>query len=351
MKKIGILATLFSAMFLVSFTTPRDTARRVPTAFRVAFWNVENLFDTVNDTLTADEDFTPMGKLAWTEERYQKKLENIAKTLTSLPETRILPFVGLCEIENEKVLQDLLAQPAFQNKGYTYIHKNSPDERGIDVALIYRDAFFKISDQQWLTVDLTGVTIKADHTRDILYVKGTLMGDNLHVFVNHWPSRREGDKESEPKRMKAAEVLKAKLDSIKSAEPTAKIIVMGDFNDAPSDKSLQALDEVYKAQKAISGNQLYNPMYELEKSNKGTLYHNGEFNTFDQILVSGALVNPESPKFRSEDELGKIFAPDWMCFIDPKSKQQRPNRTFAGTKYYGGYSDHFPVYYDLKLEF
>lgn len=351
MKKIGIFATLITIMLLVSTSSPHLSARRVPTAFRVAFWNVENLFDTVNDTLTDDDEFTPTGKMAWTEERYQKKLENIAKTLTSLPETRILPLIGLSEIENEKVLQDLLAQPAFQNKGYAYVHKNSPDERGIDVALIYRDALFKISDQQWLTVDLTGVTIKPDHTRDILYVKGALMGDNLHVFVNHWPSRREGDKESEPKRIRAAEVLKAKLDSLKSADPSAKIIVMGDFNDAPTDKSMQVLDEVYKAEKAVSRNLLYNPMYELEKSNKGTLYHNGEFNTFDQILISGSLMDPTTPKFRSEDGLGKIFAPDWMCFIDPKSKQQRPNRTYAGTKYYGGFSDHFPVYYDLKLVF
>jgi endonuclease/exonuclease/phosphatase family metal-dependent hydrolase len=343
------VAYVFSTSQNIQSKWVDDAGRRAPSKFRFVFWNVENLFDTDNDPNTQDEDFTPEGRNAWTAERYQKKLEHTAKVLMNIPESYIVPLIGLCEIENKKTLDDLLSETDLRNSGYAYIHRESPDERGIDVALLYRQGAFEVLATEWLTVTFDD---PKDKTREILYVKGSLMGDTLHVMVNHWPSRREGEKISEPKRMQAAKVANAKVEQIQAENPNAKIVIMGDFNDDPDNKSMmKGLGANSTPANAIKNNGLFNMMYDLNKQGKGTLYFEGQFNLFDQFVVSGDLADPNNRRMVLEQNEGKIFAPDWTTFTDVKTKAKRPNRTFAGSKYIGGFSDHYPVYIDLRNNF
>lgn len=357
-KKIVLLvaATVVSIGFIISTAqkttalAPADEIRRAPSKYRIVFWNVENLFDTADDPTTNDEDFTPKGLYAWTTDRYQAKLEQTAKVLMNIPESYIVPLIGLVEIENKKTLDDLINETDLRNLGYDYVHRESPDERGIDVALLYRKGMFEVLEQEWLHVALD--TINKDQTREILYVKGTLMGDTLHVLVNHWPSRREGIKLSDPKRMIAANVARVKVEGIQNINPKAKIIIMGDFNDDPDNKSItKGLLANNTPNNAIKNNGLFNMMFDLHKQGKGTLYFDGKFNLFDQMIVSGDLADPTNRRMVLEQNEGKIFAPDWTTFTDVKTNLKRPNRTFSGTKYIGGFSDHFPVYIDLRNNF
>jgi len=323
-------------------------AKKMPSEFRIVFYNVENFFHPDNDPNKQDDDFTTFGKLNWDTIRYQKKLENIAKVLNSIQENKIIPFIGLCEIENRKVLEDLLTLPEMNNKNYAILHKDSPDERGIDVAMLYRESSFRPMATEWLTINLPGP--KIDSTRDILYVKGKLMSDTIHVFINHWPSRKEGKDLSEPKRIAASALLVNRINDINIQNPNAKIIVMGDFNDEPTNKSISTiLNARYTINSAIKNNWLYNMMYEPFRAGIGSYYYQGSFDLFDQIIVSNDLLESESKGIVCRSKQGSIYFPDWLCFIDSKSGDKKPNRTYAGTKYYGGFSDHFPVYIDLKM--
>ncbi len=306
----------------------------------LAFYNVENLFDTKNDPRVADDDFTPQGKLKWTKERYDAKLNNIALVTDKLKGD--LPiFMGMVEVENRSVLEDLINDTKLQSGNYGISHKDSPDKRGIDVALIYRKDYARLIESASYNVDLGHVL-----TRDILYSKFELKdGEILHTFVNHWPSRRKGQEASEYKRVKAANVLKSNIDKILKANPKANIAIMGDFNDYPDNKSLK---QILKA--GTDTRKLYNLAYKMHKAAKdtkrGSHSYKGEWGMLDQIIVSPNMMDKHG-EFAIKPSDFNVFYKEFLIFQHPKYKTYQPNRTYAGPKYIGGYSDHLPVYVEL----
>lgn len=306
---------------------------------RVVFYNVENLFDCINDSLKLDDEFTPEGALHWNEYRYTRKLHNIAKVFMAIGEWNFPLLIGLCEVENRKVLQDLIYNTPLKKKPIGIVHYDSPDIRGIDVALLYDTSRFQIIHSSRYQPEIN--KNYGRKTRDILYVCGILQNkDTIHVMVNHWPSRYGGQLASEPNRINAAIKVKQICDSILVKNPGSCIIIMGDFNDEPQDKSLA---EVLKACHLQQKNcQLYNLMSQLTK---GTLHYAGtipRWYTFDHLIISEAML-PSNPSPGAKVTHWDVFDPDWLR--EPET--MRPYRTFKGPAYTGGFSDHFPVYLDL----
>jgi len=301
-------------------------------------YNVENLYDTVDDPKIPDEEFLPSSEKKWDAEKYQKKLSDISKVISEVNPLELPEIVGLAEIENQQVLVDLVNTGSLKGK-YGIIHEESPDYRGIDVALIYRkDAF------QELSHEVLPVTFSDDpefKTRDILHVTGKIRNKLVHIFVNHWPSRIGGDEKTEPKRVLAASVLKQKVDEILSTNPSSRIIIMGDMNDEPANKSLK---DTLGAKEPGSGAALVNLMFPDDNAGKGTYFYSGNWNMLDNLVVSESILKGKGIKV--EGQKGNIFSSDWMIFKN-KSGDKTPNRSYVGNKYVGGVSDHFPVYFKM----
>lgn len=314
--------------------------------YRILFYNVENLFDTKDDSLKNDAEFLPQGAKYWTWKKYQDKCAKIAKTIIAVGGWELPEIVGLCEIENRKTLNGILYSTPLKKANYRIIHQESPDHRGIDVALFYQpDRFFPI-DTAFL--ELTYNKSSQSTTREVLYVKGaTHTDDTLHLFVNHWPSRWGGQLESEYKRISAALLLRSKIDSIFQVNTKAKIIIMGDFNDYPDNKSLSETLKSKDPGKEIINNELYNLATTLKKQNSiGSYKYKGIWGMLDQFIVSGALINPNGVLHTQASNMF-IFAPDYLLENDNSYKGIRPYRTYVGYTYHGGFSDHLPVYLDL----
>jgi len=310
--------------------------------FHIVSYNVENLFDINDDEQKIDEDFTPDGKNKWTEDRYNKKLEDLAKVFTSI-KPEFPEIISLIEIENKKVLKDLTQKTILNNAGYNIIHEESPDIRGIDVALLYKkNSFQEISH---LAIPINFPFDKEAKTRDILYVTGIIANiDTVHIFINHWPSRRGGLEKSEPKRTFVASVLRQHVDSILSLNIHAKIIIMGDFNDNPVDKSVFEVLMANNIRAGFNKNYLFNLFFDTYniEGNGSYLYRNS-YNMLDHIILSQSFF--KSNNFRTTFDSGIIYTPDWLCNKNNDIKE--PLRTYKGTNYIGGYSDHFPVYFVL----
>lgn len=306
----------------------------------VAFYNVENLFDIIDDPKTADDDFTPDGKKKWTYKRYSIKIKKLGSVISQLGLNRSKnppAIVGLVEVENAKVVSDLANSSYLRKHHYDFVHHNSPDERGIDVALLYNKIAFELIDSETYPVFLEDERGERDYTRDILKVSGNLYGELVHILVNHWSSRREGAAETEHKRITAAETVRSIVDEINTKEMSPKIIIMGDFNDDPTSKSV----EEYMVK-----DDFYNPMKKLLDAEKsGTLTYNGNWNLFDQIIFSKNFLEKEEGKFYFKH--AEVFNKDWMKIYRGKFKGS-PFRTYIGKWYQGGFSDHFPVYAFLK---
>ncbi len=251
-------------------------------------------------------------------------------------------MIGLCEIENGKVLEDLVNDKYLAQGKYKIVHYESPDNRGIDCAFLYRPDEFKVISSRPVHVSFAG---EPDfHTRDILYVKGkTLNGEEMHIFVNHWPSRIGGEEQTEYARVTVASLLKSKIDSVQNVNPSAEIIVMGDMNDEPSNKSLA---EVLGASKPGNNNSnLVNLMYPVHEEKLGSYYYRGNWNMLDNLVVSSNLLDDKG--FRCKDKQGHVFHQSWMEYKNTNGVLS-PNRTYGGSNYYGGISDHFPVYMSLQ---
>jgi len=232
----------------------------------IAFYNLENLFDTVNDPKTLDDDFTEDSEKNWNERRLKKKLRKLAKVITKIGKKDIgFPpvLLGVAEVENSSVLDKLINTQRLKKRGYKYVHFDSPDERGIDTALLYRKELFKVLEKKVHGLFVTNEAGERDYTRDILHVFGLLEEEPVHILVNHWPSRRSGAEETSYKRIKAAEKNIEIISNIVHDNPSAKIIVMGDFNDDPHNESIQKLTETG----------LYNPMDVLLSNEDGSLGH------------------------------------------------------------------------------
>jgi hypothetical protein len=325
------------AVFVLSGTICRAQGETLLKPGRIIFYNTENLFDTINNPETQDEDFLPQSKNQWNTKKYQVKLEHISKVLASMLDSIQPIAIGLAEVENKKVLEDLLAQPALKKFNLGIVHHDSPDERGIDVALLYnKDVIEEVFDA-FLKVDFT--FDPTDKTRDIIYFKGFMTEEfPVYFFVNHWPSRRGGKEDSEKKRVTAAMVLKAKIEDIYKGEPFARIVVMGDFNDNPSDKSVTYLcSGKYKyplQQNLVDLMRLQESKHEFSLSD-----------VFDQFIVSKNLMTSENSYYLCNSR-AYIYKPLWLLY-DHAKYGLIPNRTYAAGHWVGGYSDHLPVYMDI----
>ncbi len=278
---------------------------------RIAFYNVENLFDTEDAPNKIDEYYTPSSPIKWNEAKYQTKLKNLSTVIEEICYNDYPHILGLCEVENLKVLEDLVEQEAISSHNYQIIHFESNDARGIDNALLYDEKAFKPFDSGIKPVDLSQFE---ETTRDILWVKGTIAnGDTLICMVNHWPSRREGKANSEPKRVQAAKALKALFDNFEKQHPSAGIVAMGDFNDEPSDVSL--ISTLGAGAKKKEG-QLHNLMSKFHKKKKGSYNFRGNWNMLDQIIVNDDLFDGKGSEVISKAT--GIKHEDWLIQKDEK---------------------------------
>lgn len=305
----------------------------------IAFYNLENLFDLEDDERTNDNEFLPDSVKRWTSKRYHNKLRKLGFAISNiaLEETGNHPAIlGFAEVENRQVVEDLLKGKHLMDIPYGIVHYDSPDERGIDVAFAYDQRVFELIVSDTYRLDIYEMDGTKDYTRDILYVKGKLEGVLIHFLVNHWPSRREGVDESNSKRLAASNRVLEILEEIKTEDEYAKIIVLGDFNDDPRDESVKNL---------VYGNDLYNPMENINLKKRGSLSRDHKWDVFDQILFSTNFFedSPGSLTYERAD----IFDEDFLKLFHGPYKGT-PFRTYIGTKYRGGYSDHFPVYLILR---
>lgn len=318
--------------------------------YRVVSYNVENFFDTKPDTLTQDRDFTPGGRLHWNTERYTAKLLKIAGVIEAVGEGDFPAFVGLCEVENRKVLSDLVSKTQLAEADYGIVHQDSPDPRGIDVALLYRKKYFRVLKEVFLPVALSGE--KKNYSRDVLQVTGILQGqdslfrDTLHFFVCHFPSMSGGEAESEWKREKAALVVKNRVDTLLKYSPNTALLILGDLN-GKANRPAQAfvLHTLSSDSRQIENSRLYNTGYYLLHRNKGSYKYKGQWQTIDHILVSGNLLNGQC-RLQAGRRL-QVFAPLFLLEEDKTYYGYKPFRTYSGPRYVGGYSDHLPLYLDL----
>jgi endonuclease/exonuclease/phosphatase family metal-dependent hydrolase len=346
MKKIiiGLAGMLCS---VVHGYVPANHSRQPAEEKVVAFYNLENCYDTLDDPFTADEEFTPGGSKQYTAEILQHKLNNLSRVISELgPPGRLSPpdLLGVAEVENRFVLNLLIRQPLLASARYRIVHFDSPDPRGIDVALLYQPGSFSVIDSKPISVSLPGGTKEVRYTRDILYVKGVMEGDTLHVLVNHWPSRRGGEVRSAPARMAAALICRRIIDSIVRKQSGAAVVVMGDLNDDPDSRSivhwLGASGERVRAGSHV----LFNPWVDFYKRGIGTLANKDRWGLFDQIIISRSLLAPNSGGWHWR--LAGIHRKPYMMENQGRYKGY-PMRTWDGNRYRGGFSDHFPTYITL----
>lgn len=307
----------------------------------IGFYNVENLFDTEDNPTTLDDDFTSDAKKKWTKKRYINKVKKLGSVISQLGmnlSKHPPALVGLVEVENAKVVADLVNSTNLKKHHYGFVHYDSPDERGIDVALLYNKIVFEYLGSETYPVFLKNDEGERDYTRDILKVTGNLLGELVHVLVNHWSSRREGAAATAHKRITASETVRNIVDDIKEKHFDAKIIIMGDFNDDPTSESI----------KTMVADDFYNPMKDLLDTEKtGSLTFEGKWNLFDQIIFSKNFLKKEKGKFYFKH--AEVFNKSWLKIYKGKLKGS-PFRTYIGPWYQGGFSDHFPVYAFLKKE-
>lgn len=312
--------------------------------FSFVFYNTENFYDTIDDPKTMDDDFTPNGNRKWTLERFNDKVGKLTKVIGEIVKPDYPDVIGLAEIENKWVMESILDEMNRNGiRRYSFIHYDSPDERGSDVAIIYNTQTFAILESTPILVHLPGIE---DRTRDILYIKGkTLNSEILHLFVVHFPSRNSGKEVSERRRYFVASELKNAICKIQDENPNENVLVVGDFNDTPDDNSI---DEVLGAKKEFSSvvnHKLYNLLYPKFKKGLGTTYHK-RWLLFDQFIVSGSMLL--SDRIDCKPDYADIFNPPYLLHTD-RNKQISPNRSYRG-RFTGGYSDHLPIYLRIYLK-
>lgn len=308
--------------------------------YSVAFYNLENLFDTIHDDGKNDQDFLPDGSYKWDTRKYEAKLANMAKVLSSLSRDKVEQgpaFIGVAEVENNRVLTDLLKQPSLSQ--YEFIHYEGPDRRGIDCALLYDPNQFEVKASKLvLSEPYQGDTVHL--TRGFLIVDGRLAGERVCVIVNHWPSRGA----ESPVRVHAARQVRALADSLQRTDRKLKLVVMGDMNDDPMDESMRTLGG-HKYKKEVSRGDFYNPWWEtLEDKGVGTLLYRGKWNLFDQIVLSKPLLKKRRGLRYDHCE---VFLRDYLIQQDGKYKGS-PLRTHGGRTWLNGYSDHLPTIIYLR---
>jgi hypothetical protein len=351
MFKRIILVFVVILMFIGVEGYSQEKKYRIAT---VAFYNLENLFDVENDT-TKNDEASPIMEMdsAVRPEVYKKKIANMAKVISKIGtgSQQIMPPVvlGVCEVENDDVLLDLTNHSRLRPYNYDIVHHDSPDKRSIDNGLLYQRGVFTPSNSIAHEVVLYDYNDKSKrkYTRDVLVVSGKLLGEDFSFIVNHWPSRSGGQKKSEPGRLEAAKVVKKAIDSLQAINPYAKVMVMGDFNDGPYNKSIAEVVGAKFEKEEVGLKDLYNPYEEIRKQGGGTIAYRGSWDIFDQIFFTEPFLEKDYTEFRYYKS--GIFAPPFLQ--NPKGRWKGyPFRSFSGGGFSGGYSDHFPVFVYLIRE-
>lgn len=342
----AIMSTMKTCLFLSLLCFAFfSNAQKDEDPIQVLFYNVENLFDTLDDPHTSDNEFLPDSKKQWATSRYQDKLSALARVIREGGNGRCPDIIGLCEVENKKVVEDLaltLRTMAGIDFELMVVHEESPDVRGIDVAFIYRPEAFAYEAHKTINIDLSSIEEKSK-TRDILHVNGKIWNTDVHFFINHWSSRRGGLAASEPKRVICAETLKANIEEVTSKDPNARVVVMGDLNDETDNKSVS---EIVMGVGHSGREDLVNLMAELDKRGRGTYNYRGNWNMLDQFIVSNEFLFQQ--KVYIDPSSIRIVSAPWMLYEDPKYGM-KPSRTYGGPNYYGGFSDHLPIFLEIQL--
>ena len=350
MKLVKTLVLLSGFLLAISCSCEKNIPANQADAnpyYRMMFYNVENLFDTLDNPGTVDEEFMPEDEKNWNSDKYYDKLKNIARVISDVGDGDYPVLVGLCEIENLSVLEGLTLATSLKDVAYQIVHKESPDFRGIDVALLFRPDVFKLLNYNTWPV---WIPFSPDtRTREILYACGELPGrDTIHIFVNHWPSRSGGEVESRPKRIFVAEMLRTKVDSILLMDPDARIVITGDFNDEPTDLSIVSGLSAFSSFDDPQNKRLYNTSHFLQKNiSTGSYKYRGDWNMLDQFIVSGSLLDTSANIYTSPFDV-HLFEKDYLLEKDDTFLGVKPFRTYLGDYYHGGFSDHLPVYLDIR---
>jgi len=332
-----LLASVFFGCQKAPGTSPTP-----PKEISVAFYNVENLFDTEDDPEKEDDEFLPDTVKQWNNERYQQKLTNLASVIQNLGDADGPEILGLCEVENRRVLEDLTSEQALANRNYRIVHFEGPDERSIDVALLYKESAFRVIEEAPVPVTLPDPTEK---TRDLLKVRGILNGDTVLIMVNHWPSKRGGAEVSDPKRKAVAQIVRDIIDAEQVKNQQVRILLMGDFNDTPDAEAIANVLNASNNADAEPNRQLYNAFAQMAEEKKGSYYYKGEWDMIDQMMMTKSLLTGKNLRYIPNS--ATIFQEDRITEQEGKFAGA-PLRTYAGKKYLGGFSDHFPVYIKLQ---
>lgn len=337
MKKI---ATLFLLLPFLSFAQQKNTYKVAV----IAFYNLENYYDTTDNPAVNDDEFTPNGPRNYTSTIYWNKVEKLASVIAQLG-TDVSPdgpaILGVAEIENDTVLNDLIHHPLIKARNYKFVHYDSKDARGVDVALLYNPKYFTPTESKALFVALPSGSKDSYYTRDVLWVKGNFDGEPIHVLVNHWPSRVGGEERSAPGRAAAAAVCKAQMAKIAQTEPNAKFVIMGDLNDDPVSPSITKVLNAKGRIEDVNPGGIFNPWTSLYKKGIGTLGYQDAWSLFDQIMISYPWLSKDQNGYFFYKQY--IFNKEFLVENIGKFKGY-PMRTWDGLTYRGGYSDHFPTY-------
>lgn len=340
------IQTLFLIAFLTINFNAHSQDKKSYKVNAAAFYNVENLFSLEDDEFTLHHDRTPRADAYYTKPVYEAKLKNLAKVISEVGAdvTGTTPvIVGLCEVENREVVEDLINQESLISSDYGIIHYHSPDRRGIDVALLYKKGVFVPTNTQSreLLIYRDNDPDRRIYTRDQLVVSGLLDGDMIHVIVHHWPARSGGEARSRPNRIKAGELNKRIIDSLHAIDPYAKIINMGDFNDDPTNQSVKNVLQTKSKREDVDIMGIFNPFEDMHRRGLGTLAWRDGWNLFDQIHVSAGLLSRDFSTYQFFR--AGIYNPPYLS--NPRGRYKGyPYRAFADGGFTGGYSDHFPVY-------
>lgn len=343
-RNLQLTALFFLTLFAAQAQEQKYTQYKVHT---VAFYNVENLFDTIRDPKINDAEYTPTGSASWTHTKYQQKLRNLSRVIAEIgtndQQTEPPTIIGVCEVENRGVLEDLVKQPRLIGKGYGIVHYDSPDGRGIDVGLLYRKKDFVVTDTASIPLIIHNVdgSGRRVYTRDQLLVSGLLDGEEMHFIVNHWPSRSGGEKRSSPYREAAGALNKKIIDSLLAINPKAKVITMGDMNDGPYNNSIKKELGAKRKKEDTKMNEVFNPFEELSRKGVGTLAYRDSWDLFDQILITGAFLDTNDKDYSTYKY--------WKAGVFNKPYLVQPTGQYKGyplrnTNNEVGFSDHFPAY-------
>lgn len=330
-----VLALGLFALFVL-LTEPLHAQRSVA----IAFYNLENFFNPEDNPETLDEDFTPEGSHRYTEAVFRQKTSNMARVLKQLGSSEVkegAAIIGVCEVEDDRVLQSLVSHPELRHRRYRFVRFDGPDRRGINVGLLYQAGMFRVISARSVPVDLRAAG--GGYTRDVLWVRGLLQGDTLDVLVNHWPSRMGGEAQTASKRALAAETVRGIVSQIRKGRPDAAIIVMGDLNDDPVSASVAHILGATGNRAQVGGDRLYNPWWAFYEKGYGTLCHADHWNLFDQILISAPLLEGRKSWHFAGAE---VFNRDFLKVSFGRNRGY-PHRSYQGNRWINGYSDHFPT--------